>query len=329
LTAELPPRKPAGDVRKTTPVNFAVNNDGHYFPRITASYSNPRTPVSKVIDGNYWYHASPPNRWTCEGSPNTSDWLAVDFGVKRPIHTLKLYLLDDGDKVAPPARIDLEYWTGKAWAAVPKQERTPKEPTGRRANVIRFPALETRKLRAVLTHRDNSRAGLTEFEAWGDADLPVAPAPPPAGNLAFNPGGKLFPRASASYTSRFDKVQMANDGVVSFNPSPHNRWTSYESPNAADWLEIDFGGEKQVGRVELAIYDDRGGVQAPASYSVQYWDGKSWHDAAEQKRSPEQPTGGQVNEVRFRKVRTARVRVVFTHKGKARTGVSEVFIWPE
>ena len=29
-----------------------------------------------------------------------------------------------------------------------------------------------------------------------------------------------------------------------------NRWTSYESPNATDWLEVDFGREREVGRVE-------------------------------------------------------------------------------
>jgi hypothetical protein len=122
---------------------------------------------------------------------------------------------------------------------------------------------------------------------------------------------------------------MANDGTVNFSPAPHNRWTSYESPNATDWLEIDFGAAKEVGRVELALYDDRGGVQAPAGYNVQFWDGTTWRDAAGQKKAPEQPAGGQWNEVRFARVKTARVRVVFTHKGKARSGLSEILIWPE
>ena len=56
---------------------------------------------------------------------------------------------------------------------------------------------------------------------------------------------------------------------MNFLPSPLNRWTSYESPNESDWLEIDFGAEKTFSRVELAIYDDRGGVQAPARYDVE------------------------------------------------------------
>ena len=158
---------------------------------------------------------------------------------------------------------------------------------------------------------------------------PIAPAPPPKGNLAFNATGKGFPKASASYTSRFDKVAMANDGVVSFSPSPHNRWTSYESPNATDWLEIDFGKVKQVGRVELAIYDDRGGVRAPAEYTIEFWDGKSWRGVEKQKRVPETPVGGQLNEISFEKTMTSKIRVVFKHRDKSRSGVSEIFIWPK
>jgi hypothetical protein len=331
LTAELPPSSVRLDRLGTLLVNFAVNNDGDYYPRVTASYSNPKTPLSKVNDGNYWYHLSPPNRWTCEGSPNDTDWVALDFGTTRRIHLVKLYLLDDGEKVVPPQKLDLEYWNGKAWVAAPNPAWLPKEPTGRRSNWVGFllNPLETEKLRAVFTHRRGAKTGLTEFEAWGDAPMPVKPAPPPAGNLAHNPGDKPFPRASASYTSRFDKVEMANDGKVRFTPSPHNRWTCFESPNESDWLQIDFGAEREVGRVELAIYDDNGGVKAPASYNVQFWDGEKWRDAAGQKKTPEQPVGSHYNEVVFNKVKTSRVRVVFTHQGKARSGVSEILIWSE
>ena len=98
-----------------------MNNDGNYYPRITASHTGPNSSPAKVIDGNYWYHVHPPNRWTAEGSPHDSDWLTIDFGVKRKIHTVKLYLLDDGEKIVAPRAIDLEYWTGDGWKAVPGQ----------------------------------------------------------------------------------------------------------------------------------------------------------------------------------------------------------------
>jgi hypothetical protein len=325
-------------------VNLAVNNDGLYYPRVSASYTGPNSSVARLIDGNYWYHVSPSNRWTAEGSPNKADWAAIDFGVKRSVHMVKLYVLDDGAGIAPPARIDLEYWDGKAWVEVPNQKRTPKEPTGRRANVIAFEPMEVQKLRVVLTHRDGAKSGLTEIDMRGDFPsnvrdfdaksrehkaLLIDPAPMPAGNLAFNPGGQPFPKASASFTSRFDKVEHTNDGKVNFQPSPNNRWTSYESPNASDWLEIDVGGKNTFRRVELAIYDDRGGVHAPQSYAVEYWDGSAWKPVANVKLSPEKPAGGQFNEAAFDPVTASKVRVVFTHRGKARSGVSEMFVWKD
>jgi hypothetical protein len=282
-----------------------------------------------LIDGNYWYHASPPNRWTFEGSPAAKDWLALELGVKRPLHTVKLYLLDDGPAIAPPEKIELEYWDGQAWQSVRETARRPARPEGRRANAIHFQEVSTDQLRLTFTHRGQARTGLTEIEAWGDARLPVPPAPPPRGNLAYNPTGKGFPRVRASYTSRFDKVGMANDGIISYLPQPHNRWTSYESPNATDWLEVDLGQEKTVRRVELAIYDDKGGVQAPARYTVEHHDGKTWREVAHATKTPAKPAGGQLNEVRFDPVKASKLRVVFTHRGKARSGVSEILVWAD
>ena len=34
----------------------------------------------------------------------------------------------------------------------------------------------------------------------------------------------------------------------------------------------------QVGRVVLHIYDDRGGVQPPVKYTIQFWTGTAWQD---------------------------------------------------
>ena len=141
---------------------------------MSASFESATTPLAKLNDGNYWYERRPPNRWTTEKSTNRTDWVAVDFGVQRKVRTVKLYLLDDGEKLAAPQRIDLQYWTGKRWAEVPGQRRIPEQPAGHRANVIAFPELGAAKLRAVFTHRDRARTGLSEFEVWGDATHPVS-----------------------------------------------------------------------------------------------------------------------------------------------------------
>ena len=103
--------------------------------------------------------------------------------------------------------------------------------------------------------------------------------------------------------------------------------TSYESPTKTDWLEIDFGRAVEFRRVELAIYDDRGGVQPPTSYVIQHWTGTEWHEVSNTKKSPEQPLGSQWNEACFDPLTSSKVRIVFTHRGQSRSGVSEVLIW--
>lgn len=322
------------------PTNFVVNNDGTYYPRITASYSAPAFPVTKLNDGNYWYLRHPPNRWTCEGSSESSDWVQVDFGVARTLHTVQLYPLDDREfdaasPVRTPEKLRVELWSDGAWKTVAILGGDPADGgrpvVSHRANTIRFAPTAATKLRVVLTHPAGGRSGLTEIEAWGDVELPLPPAPPPPGNLAYNPGkgkgGGEFPKASASHTSRFDRVETANDGVTNFLPTPNNRWTSYESKATSDWLEIDFGKPIEFRRVELAIFDDRGGVQAPERYQIECWDGAAWKPVRELRTSPPQPVGGQWNEAKFAPETAAKLRIVFTHRGAARSGVSEVLVW--
>lgn len=325
VLARRTPNAPAG-----TAVNYAVNNDGLYYPRVNATHSNPKTPLSKLVDGNYWYHRDPPNRWTCEGTANASDSVTIDLGMSRTVHSVKLYFLDDGKGVVPPDRFDLEYHDASGWHAIPGQKRTPERPTGHRANVVTFSDLETGRLRATFHHSRDGVTGLTEFEVWGNAHRPVNDPPAPSGNLAYNPGDRPFPKASASHFDRFGgKPALAIDGRTNFLPNPVNRWTSYESRGRQDWLEVDLGEEKSFSRMELAIYDDRGGVQPPLKYEVQYWDGKTWRPVTGAKKSPEKPTGSVFNEVTFDPVTARKTRVVFTHDGNARSGVTEWLIWKE
>ncbi len=332
ITATLPTKiEPAS---KSRPVNYAVNNVGGRFPRAVASSTASGTSAETAVDGNYWYHQEPPNRWESDrpAEPTGTESYAVQFGTKRRVKRAKLYLLDDPTGkpgragVKAPERIDLERWDGAKWITLPVSRRSPATPTGHRANVLEFDEQEVEGIRAVLHRAGGARVGLTEFEVWGDAEGPIPLAPPPAGNLAYNPTGQGFPKASASFTSRFDKVEKVNDGLTVMRPTPHNRWTTYESPNRRDWLEIDFGRDQVVGRVELAIYDDGGGVQAPTDYAVEVWDGGNWNFVRDQARSPREPEGGRVNVVTFPPQTTRKLRVIFTHKGTSRSGLSEIEI---
>lgn len=313
-------------------VNFAVNNDGAYYPRVKASYTAAGTSTSKLIDGNYWYHAAPPNRWTCAGSTLPNDWCEIDLGITRTIDEIALYFLHDGPEAnprsVPPRSYQVRYWDGKEWVTLPVDDQQLSA-AGRRANRLRFSPLTTSRLRFEFEHHADGQSGLTEIEAWGWASLPVSAAPEPVGNIAYNDGKQEFPKATASHTSRFDDIRMVNDGKTSFLPSPHNRWTSYESKSATDWVEIDFGKLQEIARVELAIFDDRGGVQAPEQYVVEFYDGTAWRKVTERSRSPERPIGGQFNEVTFNRVSTSKIRVTCQHRGESRSGISEILVWNE
>jgi len=320
--AQLPADRPP-----PPPRNLAVNNGRGFYPRLTASYSEPGTPPFYLNDGNYWYHTTPPNRWTTTGSPHPSDWVVLDFGVPRPVETLKLYFLDDSTgnagEVRPPLRYTVETWTSGRWVEVPGggQRREPAEPTGHRPNVVTLGDITTSKLRFVFTPRPGAATGLTEIESWAHTDLPLALPTASVPDLAY--GAK----ASASFTSRWDKIEEVNDGQIAFTRESRNRWTAYGSPNPSDWVEIDFAAPKTVRTLELYLWGDGGGVKAPRAYTVQYWDGARWAEAHELVRTPARPATFAVNTVRIAPVRTARVRVVFQHDLPAASGMTELMIW--
>lgn len=332
LVVQLPAVKviPVDD---NPPMNYAVNNDGDYYPRYQASHVHPRSSLAMLSDGQYRYDIRPVNRWTTVDSPNASDWVEVDFGTPRPIDTVKLYVLDDGGKsefgkVSPPSAIRLEHWDGSAWKPVPGAKASAAAPVGRRPHIVSFPVLKVTRLRAVLTHAAGSRSGLTEFEAWGPGTKPYEAAPPPAGNLAFNRSGEGFPKASASHSDIYGGLPpRAIDGRIIFEATPMNRWTSYGSPNPTDSYEVDFGKPVKVSRAVLHLYDDRGGVQAPGDYRIEGWNGSDWQAMAQQVKSPATPTGGMTNIVTFTPAEVGKLRVVFTHKGQARSGMTEFEVW--
>jgi hypothetical protein len=167
LTAFLPPAK--GRPLKPRLSNFAVHNDSTAFPKITASYSAPKNPPSFMIDGNYWYHQSPANRWTTIGSRNVSDTVTVDFGVAHAIEQVKLYVLDDGidSPVQAPASYSVQTWDGAAWRDAKVRRRSPLKPTGHLANVVEITPASISRLRVVLTPRRGTAVGMTELETWG------------------------------------------------------------------------------------------------------------------------------------------------------------------
>lgn len=302
--------------------NFAVNNDGTYYPRVHASFNTPGTSVGNLVDGIYYYHSlRPVNRWTSEGSTNASETMDVDFGVARPLENVKLYLLDDGagSPVRAPAAFDVQFWDGAAWQNVPGQRRTPAQPRGHQPNIVAFPTLRASKLRVVLKPQPGASLGLTELEAWGRAPLPL-PVAPVMNNLARTA------QATASFTSIYNKVEQINDGRIEMDGGG-NRWTAFDSPNASDWVQLDWKEPVTVSRMEMCLWADGGGVRVPRSFTLQSWNGTAWVEAREQRREPAQPTLSTPNEISIEPVRTTRLRVTFAHAVPGQSGVTEWLVW--
>lgn len=307
--------------------NFAVNNQKQFYPHLYTSFSNPSHPAYFAHDGNYWYHESPDNRWTTEGSPNEEEWLIMDFGTERPVKRVELYFLDDDRGVEAPARYTVTYWDGGQWLPVPGAEYKEMQPVGHRPNTVTFDEIETARLRVTMQPKPGASVGLTEFEAWGDAPLPLEAPEARVPNLAFAAEGAEYPKLSASYTYHNDQLSDINDMAAVLRTRSTNRWTAYESPNETDWVEVDFGGMKKIARLDLYLYGDGGGVKAPASMDVEFFRDGQWQGVTRKWSRPAAPTAMARNTITIEPVMTTKLRIHFKHAEDAYAGVSELMIW--
>ena len=320
LVAWLGTPAPGARVARAASVNVAVSNDGRAFPLVSTSYSAPGSSPHFLVDGNYWYHTSPPNRWTTTGSPNARDWVVVDFGAPRTLDSVTLYFLDDSTGIVPPARYEIEAWREGRWVPIAGQRRAPMRPAGRRANRIAFAPVTTARLRVVLTAQRGSALGLTEIEAWSSATSTRAAASASSPDLAFGA------TASASFTSEANPVNEVNDMKVAFSHYSRNRWTALGTPNASDWVAVDLAAAKRVGAVELYLWGDGGRVKAPRRYHIEAWTGTTWVPVRVLTQVPVVPQVSSVNTVHIEPVTTTRIRVVFEHDLPAVSGMTELII---
>lgn len=311
------------------PINFAVNNGRGYFPHISASYSNPKHMAYYANDGNYWYHKSPANRWTTEGSDNDQEWIQINYGTERPIKTVKLYFLDDGKGIVAPSDYRVQAWEDGQWVTLNNVHRSPEKPTGHRANVVTFDRVEpTSKVRVLMTPKEGQAVGLTEFETWGQADLPLDIPTAKVKDLAYNAHGEEYPQISASYTANSAELSAINDlkGLIPYNASNH--WTARNSKHKQDWIAINFGPRKKVSSVDVLFWGTGNAVGAPKDFYLEYWDGSDWKKVQNMNKDPKKPISMAVNSIVLdQPIFTNKIRLVFVHDLPKRTGVNEIMVW--
>ncbi len=145
-------------------------------------------------------------------------------------------------------------------------------------------------------------------------------------DLAYNPGDRTYPRASASYTYQYDRVAWLIDGKINYGGEPRNRWTAYQSPNASDWVQVEFGDPKTVNRVVLHFYADSSGTHLPSDYSVQVWFNGKWTNVQTPKKIPSKPVAAGPNLVTFAPQTVSAVRVTLIHSEGSKSGLTELMV---
>lgn len=314
-------------VWRDSAVNIVASGGHPHWPYLVTSYSAPGTSPHYLNDGNYWYGRTPPNRWTTEGSPNNEDWIEIHLGSPYSVQNVVLYFLDDSTGVHAPRRYDIEAWRNGKWIRIPGQVRAPATPTGHLANRVTFPAIDTYRLRIRLVPQTGSAVGLTEIESWQPPQFfwDMFELRRQGEKHMVNVAEGAQP--SASFTSKFDKVEQLNDNTVAFSHYSRNRWTSFGSSSSTDWVQLDFPGPTRIDKAELFLWGDGGGVQAPRSYTLQTWDGNGWREVRIKSQVPLIPQVSSVNTVWFSPVTTSKIRVTFVHALPAASGVTELRVW--
>lgn len=175
-------------------------------PRCVNAYDSP----TKATDGFIGYQKMPDDRWTNAGSPDSTDYLGVDFGYQRPVDEVKIYTYDDGQNVRAPQSLDVQYLSNGSWISVPGQTKSPAAPAANAPNEVTFPAVTTSQLRVVFTPRAGKYVGVTELESWYHQAQPV--------QLVNRNSGLDLGISAASPTAGAAAVQQTADG------SANQRW---------------------------------------------------------------------------------------------------------
>jgi hypothetical protein len=164
-------------------------------------------------------------------------------------------------------------------------------------------------------HAPDHAAGSVTAEEWVIAQRPL-PLPPGAIDLA------LTATPSASYTSPWTTVTAINNGIYPIQSSDDNDLTPYwgDWPNqGTHWIELDWDAPITTSGTSIYWADDGGGLRAPSSWVVQYWDGNAWTDVANQSGEPTALDA--FNDITFDVVTTSKLRVLMQSAGTASVGV--------
>lgn len=191
--------------------------------QVKASFEAPNQPASAAVDGSTINEPF----WGTAGSPNAADSLEVSLAGQSTVDEVRLYFYKTAANFtiqgyAEPTMYRLEYQDAAGrWKQVGQQYRSPNVPEAN-YNLIRFPAIQTGKLRVTFTHAPDARTGLKEIEAY-HTGIPT-------------PTAENQPPSVEAYVSKIGSQGAQLSGVVKDDGMPFGRLTT-------NWAQVSGSGK--------------------------------------------------------------------------------------
>jgi len=181
---------------------------------------------------------------------------------------------------------------------------------------VTFAPVSAQRVRVLATNASGAKTGLTEIKIYNRGGIPPQPDP----NLA------LQATAACSFTSSWESCAAVNNGdePTSSNfgaPNQGNRWGTW--PNQGEqWAELQWSSAQTVSRAQVYFFDDNQGIDLPASWRLQSWNGSAYVDVPGASGYP--VAANQYNTVTFTGVSTTRLRVLLQSATGFSVGLLEV-----
>ncbi|GIP18467.1 hypothetical protein J40TS1_41090 [Paenibacillus montaniterrae] len=127
--------------------------------------------------------------------------------------------------------------------------------------------------------------------------------------------------ATASYVSPWESLTGLNDGYTPTSSSDrgHPVYGNWNNPNTTQWVQYTWSQPYTIDKVDVYWFDDGGGIDLPASYTIQYWNGSAWTSVSNAEGYG--LLADQYNTTSFAPVTTDRIRLSVTAKATASTGI--------
>ncbi|WP_406311502.1 discoidin domain-containing protein [Streptosporangium sp. NBC_01639] len=275
----------------------------------SASYTGSGSSVSGAVDG---FSINEPF-WGAGGSANSQDWYELNLGSAKTLNEVRLYFKDSrpaSGTYRAPSAYDIQYHNGSSWVSVPGQTKSPGAPRAN-YNKVQFPALSAQRVRVLATNASGAKTGLTEIKIYNRGGVQ------PPSNLASSA------TPSASFTSAWESVAAVNDGIdpPSSNDGVNPRWGCWPE-TGQQWVDLTWSSAKSLNKAEVYFFDDDQGIDMPASWKLQYWNGSAYVDVPG--AGAYTLTKNQYNTVNFSATSTTRLRVLLTGTGTSSVGLLEV-----